>query len=217
MEKVVAALLVPRSDFIVPIKDIITRLEAQRKPHLLATVVALHKVKAPQRMLTIYFPAIFALGHVVRECTWACRIIGTGYRAHQVLLEAVLVMIGLCGPDAKKVEYIRTTTIALLAWRQWHNQVPGYVHVEESGEALLERLGHQLHLHPQAISIDDRLDLYVTLPGPKDVRDIRGAVSQSLVTMFRRSIRIFFEKASKPDASFVQYKAKVATAQPDAV
>ena len=76
-------------------------------------------------------------------------------------------MIGLYGPDAKKVEYIRTTTIALLAWQQWHNQVVGYVHVEESGEALLG-LGHPLHLHPQAISIHDCLNLYVTLPGPKD-------------------------------------------------
>ena len=53
-------------------------------------------------------------------------------------------MIGLCSPHTKKVEYICTTTIALLAWQQWHNQVPGYVHVEESGEALLARLGHQL-------------------------------------------------------------------------
>ena len=123
-------------------------------------------------------------------------------------------MIGLCGPDAKKVEYIRTTTIA---GQQWHNQVPGYVHVEESGEALLARLGHQLHLHPQAISIDGYLDLYVTLPAPKDVRDIRGVISQSLITMFRRTIRIFLEKASKPDTSFVQYKTNVATAQPDAV
>ena len=35
--------------------------------------------------------------------------------------------------------------------------------------------------------------------------------------MSRRSIRIFLEKARKPDTSFVQYKAKVATAQPDAV
>ena len=126
-------------------------------------------------------------------------------------------MIGLCGPDAKKVEFIRTTTIALLAWQQLHNQVPRYVHVEESGEALLARFGHRLHLHPQAISFVDCLDLYVTLPGPKDVHDIRGAVSQSFITMFRRPIRIFLEKARKPDASFVQYKVNVATAQRDAV
>ena len=81
MEKVLAALLVARSDFIVPIKDIITRLEAQRKPHPLATVVARHKVKALQRMLTIYRPAVFALGHGVRECRWGCKNTGTGYRA----------------------------------------------------------------------------------------------------------------------------------------
>ena len=121
MEKVVGALLVARSDFIVPMKDIITRLEAQRKPHPLATVVALHKVKALQRMLNVCCPAIFALGHGVQECMWACKNIETGYRARQVLLEALLVMIGLCGPDAKKVEYIHTTFIALLAWQQWHN------------------------------------------------------------------------------------------------
>ena len=70
MEKVVAALLVARSDSIEPMKDIITRLEAQRKPHPLATVVALHKVKALQRSLNVYCPATFAIGHGVRECTW---------------------------------------------------------------------------------------------------------------------------------------------------
>ena len=76
---------------------------------------------------------------------------------------------------------------------------------------------HQLHLHPQAISIDHCLDLYVTLPRPKEVCDIRGAVSQSLITMFCLAIRMFLEKASKPDTSFVQYKAKEATAKPNAV
>ena len=92
------------------------------------------------------------------------------------------------------------------------------MHVEESGEALLARLGHQLHLHSQAITINDCLDLYVTLPAPKDVRNMRGAVSQSLITMFRRPIHFFFfEKASKRDTAFVQYKTNVATAQPDAV
>ena len=126
-------------------------------------------------------------------------------------------MIGLCGPDAQKAQFIRTTTIALLAWQHWHHRDPGYVHVEESGEALLARLGHKLHLHPKAVSIDDCLDLYITLPGPKDVRDVRAAVSQSLITMFGRSIRISLEKASKPDTSFVQYQVNVATAQHDVV
>ena len=51
MEKVVAALLVARSDFIVPIQDITTRLEAQRKRYPLAIVVAVHKLKALQRQL----------------------------------------------------------------------------------------------------------------------------------------------------------------------
>ena len=67
VEKLVAALLVARSGFIVQIQDIITPLEAQRKLHPPAAVVALHKVKALQRMLTVYYPAIFALGHGVRE------------------------------------------------------------------------------------------------------------------------------------------------------
>ena len=42
--------------------------------------------------------AIFVMGHGVRECMWACKNIGTGYRAPQVLLEALIVMIGLCSP-----------------------------------------------------------------------------------------------------------------------
>ena len=98
----------------------------------------MHKVKAPHRMLTVYRPAIFALGHGVREYTWACRNIRTRYRARLVLFAALLVVICFCGQDAKKAKYIRTTTIALFAWQQWHNQVPGYVPVEQSGEALLD-------------------------------------------------------------------------------
>ena len=91
------------------------------------------------------------------------------------------------------------------------------MHVEESGEALLVQLGHQIHLHLQAISIDDCPDLYVTLPSPKEVRGTRGAVSQSLTTLFRPSIRMFFEKASKLDTSFVEYEVKEATAKPNVV
>ena len=72
-------------------------------------------------------------------------------------------MLGLCSSDAQKVEYIHTTCIAMLAWQHRHNHIPAYVHVEDGGEALVAQLGHQLHRHLQAITINDCLDVFVTL------------------------------------------------------
>jgi hypothetical protein len=160
-----------------------------------------------EALLGFYIPALFILGHDVRELTWQGGVSGTvkGDVAHRVLQRSLAVQVHLLQDWECRAEYSRTLSVALLQWQPWMTTLPGCCFVEESCEALLSRMVGRCRANTNLVDFADILQLFVTLPvACAAPRGSTGCVRPPLVDLFRcRLQRILREPASQPFASLL--------------
>jgi hypothetical protein len=139
---------------------------------LAAAVNDLQKQKERKsRLLAFYFlvahyaPSCLALGVLLRDCTWEHRGVGSGARAKEVLMAALVMLVHLVERE-HTVEYVRTLCTSLVMWRQWNDQCPGVCYSEERCEAMLSRLGTRCGQYPRHMQAADVEDLFLAFIGP---------------------------------------------------
>ena len=161
-------------------------------------------MRGVQALLDYYVPALFVLGHDVRELTWQGRAGGTvkGNVARRVLQRSLLLQVHLLQDWECRAEYSRTLSIALLQWQPWMSSLPGCCFVEESCEALLSRMVGRCRANTNLTDVEDILRLFVTLPLPvAEPKGTTGCIRQQLVSLLRsRMERILQDADSQPFA-----------------
>ena len=154
-----------------------------------------------------YVPAVFVLGHDVRELTWEGGVNGLvkGDVARKVLLRSLALQVHLLDDWECRAEYTRTLSVALLQWQPWMSALPGCCFAEESCEALLSRMVGRCRANTNLMDFSDILNLYVTLPTPaREPKGNVGAIRQPLVVLFlRRLQRIMTHPDSQPHAELL--------------
>ena len=140
IEKTIAPLLLAAPDIRAQLRQKITLFEGRANQAALNTQDGLRTLRGLESLLNYYLLAIFLVGHLVRNYTWAGRADETGIVATCVLQRCVGLLVDLAGPVAAKTDYVRTICYALLYNRQWHDDTPGAAHVEECCESLLAKL-----------------------------------------------------------------------------
>ena len=152
-----------------------------------------------QRLLQVYVPALFILGHKVRQCTWEGRPDGVvkGDTARDILRQCLLLQAHLQADWTAREEYVRSLGVALLMWQPWMDTLPGCCFVEESCEALLSRMASQCRTHTTLRGFDNTNRLFQSLPPPSgDARGSRGCIRQSLVQLYRQRLRCLISQPS---------------------
>ena len=96
---------------------------------------------ALKALLYSYCPALLALGVLVRECNWNGRSLNSSAAAKECIGMSIVLMMNII-PSEKWLgtEYLRTNTVALLFWSDWHTRALGCLFSEEYGEAMLSCL-----------------------------------------------------------------------------
>ena len=121
-------------------------------------------------------PACLLLGYYVRQCHWDLRTPGTAWQVREALLLSLSLLLRLddWAERRRMTEYVRTLACAVLCWSPWHDALPACCFVEEVNEAALSRLGQLFERHPQAVTTDEAMDLYLLVqPGRSDApRDL---------------------------------------------
>lgn len=143
-------------------------------------------------LLSFYVPTLLHIGYKVRECSWNGRPGGgvLGDTARRVLEMCLLVQVHLLQDRQARTEYVRTISVALLAWQPWMSRLPGCVFVEEAGEALISRLAGACRRSPTVITFEQTLQLFLTLPLPSaEPHSSRGHVREELVREMGRRVR----------------------------
>ena len=85
IEKTIAALFLAAPDIRAQLRQKITLFEGRANQAALNTQDGLRILRGLGSLLNYYLPAIFVVGHLVRNCTWAGRADGTGIVATCVL------------------------------------------------------------------------------------------------------------------------------------
>jgi hypothetical protein len=146
------------------------------------------------RLVTQYVPACFYLGHLVRECNWSGREVGSGCTAHQAMQATATILYSIAGPShARRNEHLRGVCLALLLWRDWNDGLFGCAYSEEVCEAGLGRLGAALRSNTQVIEVEQACDLYQLVePGRKGLKALRSdRPSRELCTRVETNLRTF--------------------------
>jgi hypothetical protein len=156
------------------------RKEAQAVEALERLERDLAVAQALEDLLVVWAPACFALGWQVRECHWEERRPQTGGQARKVLCNALTMLLHLEAPTPGHrprghSDYVRTLACALLMWDRWHEQLPACCFSEEVNEATLSRLGGSMQQHPEAVEVEDVMDLYLLVrQGHHGARELRA-------------------------------------------
>ena len=137
MEKTIAAFLFVALDVRAQLRQKTTLFEGRADQAALNTQDGLRILRGLESLLNYYLPAIFVVGNLVLNCTWAGRADGSGIVATCVLQCCVGLLVHLVGPAKAKMDYVRTICCALLYDTQRHDDTPSAAHVEECCEALL--------------------------------------------------------------------------------
>ena len=96
---------------------------------------------ALKALLYLHCQALLALGVLVRGCNWKGRSLHSTAAAKECIgMSTVLMMHIIPSEKWLSTEYLRTNTVALLFWCDWHTRAPGCLFSEEYGEAVLSRL-----------------------------------------------------------------------------
>ena len=114
-------------------------------------------------LLKEYCLAAFRIGVLVRGCNWDGRDPGSGKNALAVLESCLLVMLSLVGDQWENVEYLKTSVAALVTWQRRHSRMPGCLHREEYGEAMLSKLPTQCRVWTTITSLSGTSEIFVTL------------------------------------------------------
>ena len=103
-KKTIAALLLAAPAIRVPLQQKITLFEGHSDQAAQNTPDGLRILRALESLLTYYLRAIFVVGHLRRNCTWARRGHGSGIVATCVLQRCVGLLVDLAGPAAAKMD-----------------------------------------------------------------------------------------------------------------
>ena len=96
---------------------------------------------ALKALLYSYCPALLALGVLVRECNWNVHSLHSTAASKECIgMSTVLMMNIIPSEEWPSTEYLRTNTVALLFWSEWHTRALGCLFSEEYFEAMLSRL-----------------------------------------------------------------------------
>jgi hypothetical protein len=177
----------------------VLRAQARNNPgvhnaHIFQLKKRMEHAIAMDLLITQYVPALFVVGHTVRNCNWDSRDPGTGVRAKEVLYNCLHILLKLSGEGSHGVEYIRTILCAVMTWTSWHDNLPGCCFSEEICEAALSRLGGLCRKHPHVFSVADTWDLYCQVkPGRSIPKELCGGVPVQLSTMVISHAREFIQ------------------------
>ena len=191
-----------------------------------ASAASLVLLRGLRALLFYYIPAVFKLGVLVRNCTWAGRGRGSGAEALMAMRQALLLLLALLGPTkARSTKYCKTISVALLLWQPWYDRLPGCAFAEESCEAMLSRVAQRCREHPHLFEYDDVFDLYLTTPSARfGLKTRAGGLRAELVQIISSRLRRTIDRAeSMPFAVVVggvrvkkgEAKSKFAEACPD--
>ena len=92
-------------------------------------------------------------------------------------------------------EYLRTNTVALLFWSDWHTRALGCLFSEEYGEAMLSRLLMRSREVGNAQSVQQTSDIFLTLPPTLPGEKKCQAVLTQKCT---KHVRLFIQNISHP-------------------
>lgn len=175
------------------------RSQARKNPgvhnaHIFQLRKRMEQAIAMELLITQYVPALFVVGHTVRNCNWDSRETGTGVRAKEVLYNCLHILLRLSGEGSHGVEYIRTILCAVMTWTSWHDRLPGCCFSEELNEAALSRLGGLCRKHPHIYTVADTWDLYCQVkPGKSIPKELSGGVPVKLSEMVISNARAFIQ------------------------
>ena len=206
IEKTIAALLLSAPDIRAQLRQKITQFEGRANQAALNTQDGLRILRGLESHLNYYLPAIFVVGHLVRNCTWAGRADGTGIVATCVLQRCVGLLVDLAGPVAAKMDYVRTICCALLYNTEWHDDTPGAAHVEECCEALLAKLRARCKQHPDKHTADEAGDLFRTMPPRQEARATES-LSESVCVEVRDRVWALMRGAGREEHPTVRWSS----------
>ena len=129
-------------------------------------------------VVTDVCPALFLMGHLVRQCNWEGRELGSGLGARRALEYALFLLLRLSEGRENTVKYIKTVSLALLLWRPWHTTLPGCYYSEEFGESMLAKLTALLRTRPTFTAHADVADLFHLVEPTRGTKARRGGLSQ---------------------------------------
>ena len=155
---------------------------------------------ALKALLYSYCPALLALGVLVRESNWNGRSQNSSAVAKECIGMSTVWMMDII-PSEKwlSTEYLRTNTVALLFWSDWHTRALGCMFFEEYGEALLSRLLMRSREVGNAQSVQQTTDIFLTLPPtlPRE-KQCQGVLTQKSMDKYTKHVRLFIQNISHP-------------------
>ena len=206
IEKTIAALLLAAPDIRAQLRHKITLREGRANQAALNTQDGLRILRSLGSLLNYYLLAIFVLGHLVRDCTWARRANGSSIVATCVLQRCVGLLVDLAGPAAAKMDYVRTICCALLYNTQQHDDTPGAAHVEECCEALLAKLRARCKQHPDKHTADEDGNLCCTMP-PRPQARAKESLSETLCVEVRDRVWAVMRGAGREKPPTVRWSS----------
>ena len=94
-------------------------------------------------------------------------------------------------------EYLRTNTVALLFWSDWHTRALGCLFSEEYGEAMLRCLLMRSKEVGNAQSMQQTTDIFLTLPPTlPGEKKCQGVLTQKSVDKYTKHLRLFIQNIS---------------------
>ena len=101
----------------------------------------------------------------MREYNWNGRSLNSSAAAKNCIgMSTVLMMNIILSEKWMSNEYLRTNTVALLFWSDWHTRALGCLFSEEYGEAMLSRLLIRSREVGNAQLVQQTTDNFLTLP-----------------------------------------------------
>ena len=131
--------------------------DLERERHVAEEMIALVEEWAP---------LCFLLGTMTRECAWGNRVPGSGARARELIMTALLAMVYLTEGAEHRAQYVRQMYVVLMTWSKWHDYIPGCLYSEEANEASLSPLGTLCRTHRRLRTVSDVMDLFLLVPLP---------------------------------------------------
>ena len=155
--------------------------------------IGLRMLLALKALLYTYCSAAFSIGTLVLECSWEGRGAGSRIVAKQALKMTLLLMLNIPKPEEQlATEYVKTTAVALLFWREWHSAFLGCIHSEELGEALLSRFSAHCRRNTACTSVQQSSDLFLTLPPVQPGEKVlRGVLIERSMAMLSTNVDQF--------------------------
>ena len=98
-----------------------------------------------------------------------------------------------------RTEYLRTNTVALLFWSEWHTRALRCLFSEEYSEAMLSRLLMRSREVGNAQSVQQTSDIFLTLPPTlPGAKKCQGVLTQKSVDKYTKHVRLFIQNMSRP-------------------